>query len=138
MERQPQSVIKIILCWQKSCAGTIYWNKFVCTKKIFCWLVSARRDKSILDQRRDQWANRWMDKPSCRVMATIWFCHKNLNCLHMVKILDFDAGELTVSELKLRIDKYLQICIVLPFEGHNNATQTWLYHCEVKKGNVGF
>ena len=56
----------------------------------------------------------------------------------MVKIHDFDAGELTVTELKLRIDKYLYICEVLPLEGHNNTTKTWLYHCEVKKGNFSF
>ena len=35
---------------------------------------------------------------------TIWFCYKNLTCLHMVIIHDFDAREVTVAGLKLRID----------------------------------
>ena len=38
---------------------------------------------------------------------TIWFCYKNLTCLHMVIIHDFDALEATVAGLKLSIDQHL-------------------------------
>ena len=38
---------------------------------------------------------------------TIWFCYKNLTCLHMVIIHDFDAREVIVAGLKLRIDQHL-------------------------------